>query len=102
MSGGDHALAGHAVPLHALGAVPVERRVVFGERVVTAAGVSAGIDMAPALVERMHGREASETVPLAIEYDPQPPRDAGHSTKASPALVERVRERLSKATGLYT
>lgn len=49
-----------AVPsLRALGAVPVERRVVFGERVVTAAGVSAGIDMALALVERMHGREAA-------------------------------------------
>jgi transcriptional regulator GlxA family with amidase domain len=88
--------------LRALGAVPVERRVVFGERVVTAAGVSAGIDMALALVERMHGREAAETVQLAIEYDPPPPRDAGHPTKASPALVERVRERLSKATGLYT
>ena len=87
--------------LRRLGAVPTDRRVVFSGRVVTAAGVSAGIDMALALVERMRGREAAETVQLAIEYDPQPPCDSGHPTKAAPQIVTRARDRLGRATGLH-
>lgn len=79
--------------LGSLGAKPTLRRVVFGgERIVTAAGVSSGIDMALALVERMRGRDAAETIQLAIEYDPQPPRDAGSPAKARPEIKTGVQK----------
>jgi transcriptional regulator GlxA family with amidase domain len=75
------------------GAKPTLKRVVFsGERIVTAAGVSSGIDMALALVERMGGRDLAETVQLAIEYDPQPPTDAGSPAKARPEIVSGVQK----------
>lgn len=79
--------------LGTLGAKPTLKRVVFaGDRIVTAAGVSSGIDMALALVERMYGRDLAETVQLAIEYDPQPPTDAGSPAKARPEIVAGVQK----------
>jgi transcriptional regulator GlxA family with amidase domain len=54
--------------------------------------VSSGIDMALALLERMHGRDLAETVQLAIEYDPQPPRDAGSPVKARPEIKTGVQK----------
>jgi putative intracellular protease/amidase len=79
--------------LKTLGAKPTLKRVVFsGERIVTAAGVSSGIDMALALVERMFGRERAEIIQLAIEYDPQPPVDAGSPAKARPEIVTGVQQ----------
>lgn len=78
--------------LGGLGAKPTLQRVVFAERIVTAAGVSSGIDMALALVERMYGRDLAETVQLAIEYDPQPPTDAGSPAKARPEIVAGVQK----------
>ncbi|MFI5317285.1 MAG: DJ-1/PfpI family protein [Myxococcota bacterium] len=78
--------------LRGLGAKPTLQRVVFGERIVTGAGVSAGIDMALSLVERMYGRDLAETVQLAIEYDPQPPTDAGSPAKARPEIVAGVQK----------
>jgi transcriptional regulator GlxA family with amidase domain len=82
--------------LKRLGAVPSERRVVFGDRIVTAAGVSAGIDMALALAERIAGRDAAEGIQLIIEYDPEPPLNAGSPRTAPPELVERVRAELAR------
>ena len=73
-----------------LGARPVPDRVVEHGRIVTAAGVSAGIDMALHLVERINGTEVAQAVQLGIEYDPQPPLDAGSPEKASPEIVELV------------
>src|SRR5262249_26310673 len=58
-------------------------RVVFDEPFVSCAGVSAGIDMALALTGRVHGPAAAEAIQLVIEYDPQPPFDAGAPHKAS-------------------
>jgi hypothetical protein len=79
--------------LGSLGAKPTPRRVVFaGERIVTAAGVSSGIDMALALVERMQGRPFAEMAQLAIEYDPEPPVDAGSPAKARPEIVTGVQQ----------
>jgi putative intracellular protease/amidase len=79
--------------LGTLGAKPTLKRVVFaGERIVTAAGVSSGIDMGLALVERMFGRERAEIIQLAIEYDPQPPVDAGSPAKARPEIVTGVQQ----------
>jgi putative intracellular protease/amidase len=76
--------------LRSLGAEPVTDRVVEEGKVITAAGVSAGIDMALYLVQRIHGDEAAQAVQLGIEYDPQPPFDTGAPEKAPREIVELV------------
>ncbi len=73
-----------------LGAHPTELRVVRRGKVVTGAGVSAGIDMALTLVEEMASSDVSEAIQLAIEYDPQPPHDRGAPSKARPEILELV------------
>lgn len=77
-----------------LGATPVAERVVehLDRRIVTAAGVSSGIDMALRLIELLADRTAAEAAQLMIEYDPQPPFDAGSLAKASPAVLARAQE----------
>lgn len=79
--------------LAGLGAIPVARRVVElpERRLITAAGVSSGIDMALRLVERMMGETAAQAIQLAIEYDPDPPHDTGSLEKAPEALADAVR-----------
>jgi transcriptional regulator GlxA family with amidase domain len=76
------------------GALPTGERVVehLDRRIITAAGVSSGIDMALRLVELLVDRTAAEAAQLMIEYDPQPPFDSGSTAKASAAVVERVVE----------
>jgi transcriptional regulator GlxA family with amidase domain len=81
--------------LAALGAVPTAQRVVFEGKIVTAAGVSAGIDMALELAARIAGREVAEAIQLGIEYDPQPPFDSGSPAKA-PAEVRSLLEAASR------
>jgi transcriptional regulator GlxA family with amidase domain len=77
--------------LREYGATPVKRRVVEQGRVITAAGVSAGIDMALTLAARDVGDEFAKAIQLGIEYDPQPPFDTGSPDKAPPEMVEAVR-----------
>jgi transcriptional regulator GlxA family with amidase domain len=77
-------------PLRAFGAEPTEERVVIEGRIATAAGVSAGIDLALTLVDRLHGPEVAQAVQLGIEYDPQPPHDAGAPSKAPPEIRDLV------------
>jgi len=79
--------------LRALGADPVQERVVFDGHIVTAAGVSAGIDMALALAERIAGRDVAQAIQLGIEYDPQPPLNAGSPQSAPPEIVAALRAR---------
>jgi len=76
--------------LEALGARHVPERVVFRGRIATAAGVSAGIDMALALAARIAGEATARAIQLGIEYDPQPPFDSGSVAGASPETVELV------------
>jgi transcriptional regulator GlxA family with amidase domain len=57
---------------------------------ITAAGVSSGIDMALTLLDRLYGEAMAQTMQLAIEYDPEPPHDAGSPAKAPPEIVESV------------
>jgi putative intracellular protease/amidase len=76
--------------LESYGARYVPRRVVEQGRVVTAAGVSAGIDMALRLAELIAGRVAAEAFQLMIEYDPQPPFDSGSVAKASQAAKDHL------------
>ena len=77
--------------LREFGADPTPDRVVFQGKVVTAAGVSSGIDMALALVARLTNVDIAQAIQLSIEYDPQPPFDAGSPSKAAPHIVELVR-----------
>jgi putative intracellular protease/amidase len=74
-----------------LGATPARERVVFDGRIVTAAGVSAGIDMALTLAARIAGEQHAQAIQLMIEYDPRPPFRAGSPDQASPALVAHLR-----------
>jgi transcriptional regulator GlxA family with amidase domain len=73
------------------GATPVSQRVVEQGTVITAAGVSAGIDMALTLAARIAGDDYAQAIQLGIEYDPQPPFDSGSTAKARPEIVELVR-----------
>ncbi|MDY7228636.1 DJ-1/PfpI family protein [Hyalangium rubrum] len=74
--------------LRQFGATPVAERVVFDGKLVIAAGVSAGIDMALTLVAREFGELVSQSIQLGIEYDPAPPFATGSLRTASPALIE--------------
>jgi transcriptional regulator GlxA family with amidase domain len=80
--------------LAAHGATPVAERVVehLDARVITAAGVSSGIDMALRLVELLVDRTAARAAQLMVEYDPQPPFDTGSPARADEAVMARVRE----------
>jgi transcriptional regulator GlxA family with amidase domain len=77
--------------LSELGAEPVTERVVEDGKVMTAAGVSAGIDMALTLAARIAGEEVAQAIQLGIEYDPAPPFDAGSPFKASAEVIGMVR-----------
>ena len=74
--------------LERLGARYSDERVVERGKVITAAGVSSGIDMALTLLDRMYGPAIAQSVQLAIEYDPQPPFDAGSPSKAPGEVLE--------------
>ncbi len=77
--------------LERYGARPVTRRVVEEGKVITAAGVSSGIDMALALAARIAGDRVAQAIQLSIEYDPEPPFDSGSPDKASSEVVSLVR-----------
>ncbi|KOX15800.1 DJ-1/PfpI family protein [Nocardiopsis sp. NRRL B-16309] len=77
--------------LGAWGASASPERVVFDGKYVSAAGVSAGIDMALELTARVWGPMVAQTVQLAIEYDPRPPFGAGSPTGAPAEVVELLR-----------
>ena len=82
--------------LQQFGAIPTKARVVRDGKVVTAAGVSSGIDMALTLIAEEFGADAAQLIQLLIEYDPQPPFDAGSPDKAPSAIVTAAREEFSK------
>ncbi len=78
------------------GATAVSRRIVEQGKVITAAGVSAGIDMALLLAARIAGDEVAQAIQLGIEYDPQPPFEGGSVEKAPAAVVELVRRQAER------
>jgi putative intracellular protease/amidase len=77
--------------LGAFGVEVVEERVVFDGKYATSAGVTAGIDMALALAAKIAGEQVAQAIQLGIEYDPDPPFDAGSPRTAPPQIVEAVR-----------
>jgi putative intracellular protease/amidase len=74
--------------LESNGAIYTKERVVRRERIVTAAGVSSGIDMALLLMAELAGEDIARATQLAIEYDPQPPFDSGSPSKAGTKIVQ--------------
>ena len=76
--------------LREFGAEPTAERVVEQGKVITAAGVSSGIDMALRLAAHVAGEDVAQAIQLGIEYDPQPPFDAGSPQKAPQHVVDLV------------
>jgi len=80
--------------LETYGAIPTHKRIVESGKIITAAGVSAGIDMALSLASKIAGQSVAESLQLAIEYDPEPPFNAGSPEKAPSQIVDALRARL--------
>jgi cyclohexyl-isocyanide hydratase len=78
--------------LPALGATPVEKRVVVDGNVITGGGVTAGIDFGLKVAAEVAGEDVAKQIQLQIEYDPAPPFDSGHPRSADPALVEKLKK----------
>jgi cyclohexyl-isocyanide hydratase len=79
--------------LRAFGAEPVAARVVVDGNLITGGGVTAGIDFGLTVAAEIAGKRVAEAIQLGIEYDPQPPFDAGSPARADADLVALVRER---------
>lgn len=77
--------------LDALGSRYLPERVVERGKIVTGAGVAAGIDMALTLAARLAGDDVARAIQLGIEYDPSPPFDTGSPAKAGPELTDLLR-----------
>ncbi len=80
--------------LKAWGAHPTHLRVVEDGKVMTSAGVSAGIDMALILTEKIAGTQFAQSLQLGIEYDPNPPFDVGSPEKANPDILKGLKARM--------
>ncbi len=78
------------------GAIPTSERVVWQGKVITAAGVSSGIDMALSLAAELAGEEVAKAIQLGIEYAPEPPFNAGNYAAAPPERIEMVRSVLAR------
>jgi len=76
------------------GAIATHQRVVESGKIITAAGVSAGIDMALLFAAKVAGEEVAKSIQLGIEYDPEPPFNSGSIEKASPEVVQALRNKL--------
>lgn len=83
-----------ALPL--FGAEPVAARTVVDRNRVTGGGVTAGIDFALTLTAKVRGEAHARAVQLSLEYDPQPPFDAGSPERAGSELVELYRRRMDR------
>jgi transcriptional regulator GlxA family with amidase domain len=83
--------------LRAFGVIPVDdERIVYQDNIITSAGVSAGLDLALWLAGQMGGAGRAKAIQLAIEYDPHPPFDSGHMSKASATTKAAATALLSK------
>jgi transcriptional regulator GlxA family with amidase domain len=76
--------------LERLGSRYVEQRVVQHGKILMAAGVSSGLDMALTLAAQIAGDETAQAIQLYLEYDPQPPFDSGSRSKAPQSVLEAI------------
>lgn len=90
-----HWFAMHGIKQFGATPCPNDRTVQDG-KIWTAAGVSAGLDLALALIEKIEGRPTAEKIQLLIEYDPQPTLDSGHMSKASEAVSRAATEDIKR------
>src|SRR5688572_25962365 len=81
--------------LEKFGAIPVQGRVVRDGNLITAGGVTAGIDFGLAVVAELVGREQAEAIQLGLEYAPEPPFTAGTPDEAPPSVLATVKDRLA-------
>jgi putative intracellular protease/amidase len=79
------------------GAEYISQRVVQRGKIITAAGVSSGIDMALHLAEKIAGKEMAQTIQLIIEYDPEPPFDSGSIAKADQSIIDFAKQAAQSA-----
>ncbi|KAK9327694.1 class I glutamine amidotransferase-like protein [Lipomyces starkeyi] len=86
--------------LSLLGAEPVSERVVRDRNRITGAGVTSGIDFALTVVAELAGADVAQEIQLQMEYDPEPPYQAGSPRSAPPALVTTTREKLASFIAL--
>ena len=81
--------------LERYGAIPQKNdRIVESGKIVTAAGVSAGIDLALLIALKLHGEAIAQKIQLLVEYDPQPPVDSGHPSKAPEAVMSVAKKEM--------
>ncbi len=83
--------------LERLGAIPVEDRVVRDGNLITAGGVTSGIDFGLAVIAELLGREEAETIQLTLEYAPAPPFDAGLPRSSRPEVLAEARRRIGRS-----
>jgi len=83
------------------GAIPERRRVVVDRNRVTAGGVTAGLDFALRLAAEMGGEQLARGIQLGLEYDPEPPFDSGAPERATPELVQTIRDRFAPSRRGY-
>lgn len=76
------------------GAQSIQKRIVESGKIITAAGVSAGIDMALILAAKLSGEAVAKSLQLGIEYDPEPPFNSGSPEKADPELLESLQKKM--------
>lgn len=82
--------------LSQFGAEYTSDRVVQQGKIITAAGVSSGIDMALHLAGKIAGKEMAQVIQLIIEYDPTPPFDSGSPLKADKSIIELARDAVKR------
>lgn len=87
---------GQIEQLRLFGAEPVSARTVVDRNRMTGGGVTAGIDFALTLTAMLRGEDHARLVQLSLEYEPQPPFDAGSPERADPALVAAYRRRVAR------
>ncbi|BDS10932.1 DJ-1/PfpI family protein [Aureispira anguillae] len=78
-------------------AIPTRERIIQDGKIITAAGVSAGIDMAIHLVNQLEGRQSAEAIQLAIEYDPSPLFNSGNFSTAKPEVINLSKQKMELA-----
>jgi len=89
----------HWKPINLLkdfGAIPVRKRFIHEGKIITAAGVSAGIDMALYLVNEIAGEQRAKSIQLLIEYDPSPIYNSGNYTTCESDIIEKAERQLSR------
>jgi cyclohexyl-isocyanide hydratase len=80
--------------LEKFGATFENARVVQDGNLITAGGVTSGIDFALTLVAEIADQQTAELIQLSLEYDPEPPFHSGHPDRSDPALITLLRKRV--------